>query len=39
VEAPELEQGYSVNQLQTEMKHDLEYYKVIKEIYIKKSLK
>ncbi|CAK5074991.1 unnamed protein product [Meloidogyne enterolobii] len=29
VEAPELEQGYSVNQLQTEMKHDLEYYKII----------
>ncbi|KAL7073102.1 hypothetical protein ACQ4LE_007904 [Meloidogyne hapla] len=29
VEAPELEKGYSVNQLQTEMKHDLEYYKIV----------
>jgi hypothetical protein len=28
VEAPELERGYSVNQLKTEMIHDINYYKV-----------
>ncbi|KAF7640292.1 DC_STAMP domain-containing protein [Meloidogyne graminicola] len=35
VEAPELEKGFSVNQLKTEMIHDFEYYKIILDAFDK----